>query len=122
MICTFAVNRKMILMLVKNKKMKYCLVILCLNMFLAKSFAKDAQPLLKTGIWRGVLQRPDGQQIAFNFETSFKNNKQVLYVINASEKLLVDSITSIGDSIFIQMPFFGAGFAARINQDGNLVG
>lgn len=100
--------------------MKLHLITICLNLFLITAFAKN--PILKTGTWRCVLQRIDGQQIAFNFETSLVNNKQVLYVINASEKLLVDSITTKGDSIFIQMPFFAAGFAAILKPDGNLAG
>jgi len=79
-------------------------------------------PLLKTGNWRAVLQRPDGQQIIFNFETQFVKGKQLLYVLNADERLLVDSIQRNGDSVWIQMPFFASGFAAKINAKGDLEG
>lgn len=80
------------------------------------------QELLKTGMWQGVLQRPDGQQIIFNFDANWENGKQVLYVINAEERLLVDEITRKGDSIWITMPFFASSFAAVIKADGNLQG
>jgi thiol-disulfide isomerase/thioredoxin len=79
-------------------------------------------PVLKTGVWRAVLQRPDGQQIVFNFISAREKGRPVLYVINATEKLLVDSIVQRGDSLWIQMPFFASGFAARIKKDGNLEG
>ncbi|MEJ7770235.1 MAG: hypothetical protein WKF89_20620 [Chitinophagaceae bacterium] len=83
---------------------------------------KDNHPFLKNGIWRTTLQRPDGQLIVFNFETKDSLGKKILYILNASERLLVDSIRIQGDSIFIQMPFFDSGFKAVIDKDGNLVG
>jgi len=79
-------------------------------------------PMLKPGTWRAVLQRPDGQQIVFNFETEFVKGKQVLYVLNAGERLLVDNIRRKNDSLWIQMPFFASGFAAKVKNDGNLEG
>jgi len=81
-----------------------------------------ATPLLKPGTWRAVLQRPDGQQIVFNFETQFVKGKQLLYVLNAGERLLVDNIRRKNDSLWIQMPFFASGFAAKVKKDGNLEG
>ncbi len=53
---------------------------------------------LKPGTWKGVIQRPDGEQIVFNFEVKPVNGKKVLYVLNASERLLVDDIRQQGDS------------------------
>jgi thiol-disulfide isomerase/thioredoxin len=80
------------------------------------------KPLFKSGIWHAVIQRTDGQQIVFNFESKTVNGRQVLYVLNAKEHLLVDSIQSQGDSVFIQMPFFESGFRCKIKDDGNLEG
>ena len=45
-----------------------------------------------------------------------------MYVLNAEERLLVDSIEQKEDSVFIQMPFFESGFKARIDKRGNLEG
>ncbi|MBO9204692.1 MULTISPECIES: peroxiredoxin family protein [Niastella] len=82
----------------------------------------DKKPFLKTGTWRAVLQRPDGQQVVFNFTTAVVKNKQVLYVINGSERLLVDSVHREGDSLWITMPFFASRFSVRVLPDGNLEG
>jgi thiol-disulfide isomerase/thioredoxin len=82
----------------------------------------DPAPTVRSGTWRAVLQRPDGQQIVFNFISEKKNGRLQFYVINGEEKLLVDSITQENDSLFIQMPFFASGFRVRIKSDGNLEG
>src|SRR5688500_3938458 len=79
-------------------------------------------PVLKNGTWRATLQRQDGQQIVFNFKTFDNAGKKMLYVINAAEQLLVDSIGFQKDSVFIQMPFFESGFRAKITGNGNLEG
>jgi peroxiredoxin len=84
--------------------------------------AADNGELIKTGIWQGVLQRPDGANIIFNFDAQLENGKQVLYVINADDRLLVDDITKKGDSLWINMPFFGSSFAVRVKADGNWEG
>ncbi len=82
----------------------------------------DKLPVLKSGIWRAAIERPDGQQIVFNFETKVSAGKKIMYVINGSERLLVDSIETGHDSVFIQMPFFESGFRVKITADGNLQG
>ena len=87
-------------------------IFLALLLFAVKAVA--AQPLIKQGIWRATLSRPDGVEIAFNFEAQLRNGRQVLYVMNAGERLLADSIQQKGDSLYIQMPFFASGFAARL--------
>lgn len=88
----------------------------------AQATPPATKPALQTGIWKGVLYRADGKKIVFNFTTAKLHNKQVLYVQNAGEKLLVDSIFFKADSVFIQMPFFNSGFALRLKPDGNLEG
>lgn len=92
-----------------------CLGLLCL---------KGITPAdsLKNGVWRSTLQRTDGQQINFNFEVKDSIGKKVIYIINGSERLLVDSVKIAGDSIFIQMPFFESGFKAKLLNDVNLEG
>jgi len=78
--------------------------------------------MLPNGTWRAAIQREDGHRIVFNFVTKDSAGKKIMYVINGKEHLLVDSIISRGDSVFIQMPFFESGFAAKLNADGNLQG
>ncbi|MCW3087052.1 MAG: TlpA family protein disulfide reductase, partial [Sediminibacterium sp.] len=42
-----------------------------------------------------------------------EKNKTVLYLVNASERLRVDKIRFTKDSVFIEMPVFESGFAAK---------
>lgn len=78
--------------------------------------------VLKSGNWRAIIERTDGQQIVFNFQAKDSAGKKIIYVINGSERLLVDSIQLRQDSVFIQMPFFESGFKAKIVSNGNLQG
>jgi len=77
---------------------------------------------LQNGIWRATIQRNDGHKIVFNFQSKDSAGKKIIYVINGSEHLLVDSVETRADSVFIQMPFFESGFAAKIASGGNLQG
>jgi len=86
-------------------------------------FSASAQTsLLKNGMWRATINRADGHRIPFTFQTKDSAGKQIIYVINGKEHLLVDSVETRGDSVFIQMPFFESGFKARILGNGNLEG
>lgn len=82
----------------------------------------DKKPLLKNGVWKAELERADGRHIVFNFETKDSAGRKVLYVINGEERLLVDSIAVLKDSVFIHMPFFDSHFRARLDEGGNLQG
>ena len=95
----------------------------CLLFFALFSIHWSEGPVkLKNGFWRATIERTDGQQIVFNFETKDSLGKKIIYVINGKEHLLVDSIRILNDSVFIQMPFFESGFRARILSNGNLEG
>ncbi|MDP4129143.1 MAG: TlpA disulfide reductase family protein [Bacteroidota bacterium] len=77
---------------------------------------------LPDGIWRAHLLRKDGQEISFNFETRDSAEKKILYVMNGKERLLVDQIRQVQDSLFIQMPFFDSRFPLRISGGNRLDG
>ncbi|HEU0063461.1 MAG TPA: TlpA family protein disulfide reductase, partial [Flavisolibacter sp.] len=79
-------------------------------------------PTLKTGYWRSVIQRPDGNEIVFTFQTRDSAGKKVLYIINGSEKLLVDDIHFQDDSVYITLPFFESSFHAAFDEKGNMNG
>lgn len=79
-------------------------------------------PVLRNGFWRVSLQRQDGHEIVFNFEAKDSAGRKILYIINANERLLVDSVIITGDSVFIQMPFFESGFVAKLDKEGILEG
>lgn len=79
-------------------------------------------PVLRNGQWRAILQRKDGNGIVFNFEVKDSAGKKILYIRNAGEHLLVDDITTEGDSVLIHLPFFESQFRAALTKDGNLEG
>jgi peroxiredoxin len=76
----------------------------------------------KNGYWHATILRPDGKEIVFNFESKDSAGKKIIYVINGKEHLLVDSIETRTDSVFIEMPFYESSFKAKINNEGNLQG
>lgn len=82
----------------------------------------DKVPSLKDGIYKFAISRPDGQQIVFNSVVKDSVGKKILYIINGSDRLLVDKIVTKKDSVFIQLPFFASAFSAKIDDDGNLDG
>ncbi len=96
-------------------------IFLCAIAFASLHFA-DKPSVLKPGNWKATIERPDGQQIVFNFESKDSAGKKIIYVINAGERLLVDSIETRGDSVFIELPFFESGFKAKVLPNGNLQG
>lgn len=86
----------------------------CLN----SSAERNPVPATK---WRAVIHRQDNNDIIFNFEEQQKDRKTVLYVINAGERLRVDSVRFTGDSVFIKMPVFESSFKAK-TADGKWTG
>ncbi len=107
----------------KNKWYKAGLFYSIVSMAVFTSATAQTQKVnLPTGTWQGTLHRPDNENISFNFTTSTTNHRTVLYIHNAGERLLVDSIKQQGDSLWIQMPFFNSRFALQIKSNGNLEG
>jgi len=84
--------------------------------------AHTAAPTFRNGQWRALLIRKDGNDIAFNFSVKDSAGKQVLYLRNAGESILVDDITKEGDSLFIKFPFYESQLRARVTPEGNLEG
>ncbi len=97
------------------------LVFLLLTFFSPLAYSQNSSSL-KNGMWRATINRADGQPIPFTFQTKDSAGKNIIYVINGKEHLLVDSLQTRADSVFIQMPFFESRFKARILNDGNLEG
>ena len=50
-------------------------------------------PNFRSGEWRAFLERADGNNIVFNFEVRDSAGKQIIYIRNAGERMLVDDIT-----------------------------
>jgi thiol-disulfide isomerase/thioredoxin len=88
----------------------------------APASVASSAPAFRSGQWRAILERKDGHDIAFNFEVVDSSGKQVIYIRNAGERLLVDDVTRNGDSILIRLPFYESQLRARVTTEGNLIG
>jgi peroxiredoxin len=64
--------------------------------------------------WVAALHRADGNKIVFHFEWIKTKGKNTWYIINANERIKVDNISKLGDSLIIHMPVFESQF--RIKQ------
>ncbi len=73
--------------------------------------------VLKTGIWRAVIEIQD-QELPFNFEIKrdLRGGYDV-YLINADERLLLDEVSIKEDSVQITLHIFDADIKARITGD-----
>lgn len=91
-------------------KHKIGLIVFNISMIIAVSAQKNGN----VGSWKGQLIREDGNHIPFSFTLQTIQNKTVLYVINAAERIRVDNIRFTKDSVFIEMPVFESYFKARI--------
>jgi thiol-disulfide isomerase/thioredoxin len=87
-----------------------------------QSFFLSAQVTVKPGWYRAEITRADGAVIVFNAEAVLKNKKTILYIRNASERLLVDHVIQKADSVFIEMPFFESSFKLKIQKNNTLSG
>ena len=100
--------------------MKYS-VILCFGflMFGGNSFAQQKKnaPI----VWQGMLKRLDGKTVNFNFEERKIGKRSVVFIKNGAERLRVDTVKYVGDSVFIKMPVFESAFKAKVT-DGNWTG
>ena len=93
------------------------------------SFAKNGSVLivhqksrLSIGIWRGEIIRSDGNPIVFNFETKLRSGKIIIYVMNGTERLMVNEVSERADSVYIHMPFYDSYFALRLVNSKYLQG
>src|SRR5579863_895591 len=76
----------------------------------------------RDGQWRAYLERKDGNNVVFNFDVKDSAGRKILYMRNAGERLVVDSIVMSGDSVFIRMPFFESQLRGALTADGNMEG
>jgi thiol-disulfide isomerase/thioredoxin len=79
---------------------------------------KDVDADLKAGMWRAIVEI-QGRELPFNFEVQKDNtNGDIrIFLINAAERLLLDEVKIVGDSIDIGLHIFDANFKAIIKGD-----
>jgi thiol-disulfide isomerase/thioredoxin len=108
--------------LYSNDTTKFICIFLSATLIVSCVRWSAPNPVLKNGIWRSAIHRSDGQEIIFSFETRDSAGQKIIYVLNGTEKLLVDNVKIKADSVFIEMPFFDSGFSAKLDEKGNLKG
>ncbi len=99
--------KTMIKAIMQNEQRKFILIFLFITFFVTQQV--NAQ-----SIWTAGMKRPDGNTIVFNFQLATLQHKTVLYLLNGSDKFLVDSVQFRNDSVFIQMPVFESQFKAKV--------
>lgn len=75
---------------------------------------------LSPGTWRGVLEL-QGQQLPFTFEIQHQDGKPSAYLINDTEKILLDELVWENDSLKIVLHIFDAELRVHV-QDHELTG
>ncbi|WP_442794481.1 TlpA disulfide reductase family protein [Pelobium manganitolerans] len=60
----------------------------------------------ESGMWRGALITESGVEVPFNFEVKDSAQRYIIYLINGEDRLRVDSIRRVNDSIFIKLPLY----------------
>ena len=94
------------------------IVFMLASIFPSLVFAQNQT--LNAGIWRATIQM-QGQELPFNFEVGKKDGKQVFYVMNAEERLLLDEIVFFKDSVKIPLHVFDSHITAKVSN-GRLEG
>lgn len=90
-----------------------------LVLFFSEIHVQAQKPMLRSGSWLAAVVRQDGRQIAFNMEWLSSGS---WVIINGTERINIDDIITIGDSLEWHMPVFESFFRAKIQADGSLMG
>lgn len=77
---------------------------------------EERNNIIKAGTWRTVL-KAQGQEIPFIMQAEENNGRQTLYLINGSERIMLDEIQEIGDSVRIRLHIFDADLIAKVEGD-----
>lgn len=92
------------------------------GLLLISSYCASAQSTLQQGNWHAALLREDGNNIVFNLDVQQQKGKTVWYVVNGLEKMLVNDVTIVKDSLFINMPVFESSFKLKIISKDSIAG
>lgn len=79
----------------------------------SQTSTKPTKSELKEGSWQGSLLREDGFNIPIKLQVETKGGRQIIYVVNGTEKLATDAPVLEGDSLLINMPVFESSFKVK---------
>ena len=102
------------------KLLRTSFFLLWIAMLKTSCSAPEKPATLATGIWRGMLD-VQGNELPFNFEIVKTNGVYQAYLLNLEERLLLDTMSIKGDSLYLPMHIFDADIKAVI-QGGRLSG
>ncbi len=70
---------------------------------------------IQPGIWRGVLflNEKENVELPFNFDVAVKEGKTILIIRNAKERIEIDEVSTLGDSVNFKMPVFDSEFKTK---------
>ena len=89
-------------------------------LFIGALFLQSAAQQLKPGVWRGVLNIGEHKNelvLPFNFNVKYNKTEPVIEILNADEKIVVDDIYVMGDSVNFYMPVFDTEFKTVLKND-----
>lgn len=84
-------------------------------LFVTVLFSCDQKHELKEGAWRGVVN-VQGQDLPMNFEVAKNNGTYEVTVINNNERIVLDEISIVDDSVIMLMHIFDTEIHAKINK------
>lgn len=86
-----------------------------------KTPKKEITPSIKQGVWR--MQMDLGEvKLPFNFTIDKKQNDWEMVIINAEERININSIQQKNDSLFIDLPIYESVFELKIEDSTKLSG
>lgn len=108
----------------QRKAYSYFPVYLVVSLIFLLSFISCTKPTpelgIKQGVWRGYISA-QGNDIPFNFDVLKNKGAYEIKLVNGLEKLDIDKIDVLEDSLFFDMHIFDISVKAKIYQD-SLVG
>ena len=95
---------------------------LALVMLISTCFCSVAQINFKPGKWSASLFREDGIRIPLELAIQNHKGKSTIYIVNGTERLMVDAPVVEGDSLIIKMPVFESYFKVKLIGNNKLKG
>lgn len=98
------------------KRMNRFLVAFAVLTVMAITACQQETSSLTNGVWRGVLKTDSTVDIPFNFEVyDSAGTKQVAF-INGEERLNINEVSVIGDSVIIKTPLYDTEIRAELKE------
>jgi len=110
---------KNIVNLIKQHIIKKGLIAFGIIMILSSCEEPIPELGLKSGMWRGEITAQENK-IPFNFEVMKNEGSYKIELINGAERLEIDGIDILGDSLFFDMHIFDISIKAKIYKDSLL--